>query len=86
MLDTQVKPTNIHTYIQNVFPHEKDRVVRLREEYERLHLEEKEMNEDQEGRNVTAKIKTQMQKNSKENWPQNRSMDTYLTVLKKIKI
>ena len=26
------------------------------------------MNEDQEGRNVTAKIKTQMQKNNKENW------------------
>ena len=51
-----------------MFHHEKDGVVRLGEEYERLHLEEQEMNEDQEGRNVTAKIKTRMQKNNKENW------------------
>ena len=52
-------------------------MVRLGEKYERLHLEEKELNEDQEGRNVTAKIKTRMQKNSKENWLNNCSMDTY---------
>ena len=56
-------------------------MVRLGEEYEPLHLKKKEMNEDQEGRNVTAKIKTQMQKNNKENWLK-KPQHGYLRVLK----
>ena len=76
-----VKDQKNNRFLENVFHHEKDRVVRLGEEYERLHLEEKEMNEDQEGRNVTAKIKTRRQKNNKENWLKKRQLDTYLTAL-----
>ena len=49
-----VKDQKNNRFLENVLHHEKDRVVRLGEEYERLYLEEKEMNEDQEGRNVTA--------------------------------
>ena len=60
------KDHNKNRSLEDVFHYEKDRMVKLGEEYE--WLEEKELNENQDGRIVTAKIKTRMQKNNKESW------------------
>ena len=63
-----VRDQDKNEFLENVYHHEEERVIGLGKEYERLHMEEEESDQNVDTENVSAKIKERILKKNREEW------------------